>query len=74
MDSMKDKDANALSVVCPRCGQRSTLSKENRFRPFCSKRCQVLDLGAWASEGYRVEGEPAAGHQSLTNSEIEDEN
>jgi uncharacterized protein len=25
-----------------------------KFRPFCSERCKTLDLGAWASEAYRV--------------------
>jgi hypothetical protein len=24
------------------------------WRPFCSERCKTLDLGAWASEAYRV--------------------
>ena len=27
---------------------------ENRFRPFCSERCKLIDLGAWASESYRA--------------------
>lgn len=27
---------------------------ENRWRPFCSERCRVIDLGNWASEAYRV--------------------
>ena len=27
---------------------------ENRWRPFCSERCRLIDLGAWASESYRV--------------------
>ena len=26
----------------------------NAFRPFCSERCKLIDLGAWASEAYRV--------------------
>jgi endogenous inhibitor of DNA gyrase (YacG/DUF329 family) len=29
-------------------------STSNRFRPFCSERCRMIDLGAWASEDYRV--------------------
>jgi hypothetical protein len=29
---------------------------ENQFRPFCSARCKQLDLGAWASEKYRIGG------------------
>ncbi|MDR2113454.1 MAG: DNA gyrase inhibitor YacG, partial [Candidatus Accumulibacter sp.] len=27
---------------------------ENKYRPFCSERCKLIDLGAWASEAYRV--------------------
>jgi endogenous inhibitor of DNA gyrase (YacG/DUF329 family) len=47
-------------VACPRCGQAAPFSPENKWRPFCSERCKMIDLGAWASEGYRVpvEGEP----------------
>jgi endogenous inhibitor of DNA gyrase (YacG/DUF329 family) len=29
-------------------------SRENRYRPFCSERCKLIDLGAWATEKYRV--------------------
>jgi len=28
----------------------------NPNRPFCSKRCQVMDLGAWAEERCRIPG------------------
>lgn len=41
-------------VPCPQCGGQSLWHAENRFRPFCSERCKLIDLGAWASEGYRV--------------------
>ena len=41
-------------VPCPRCGAQALYSSENRWRPFCSERCRVIDLGAWASEAYRV--------------------
>ena len=27
------------------------------WRPFCSERCKTLDLGAWASEAYRLPAE-----------------
>jgi endogenous inhibitor of DNA gyrase (YacG/DUF329 family) len=33
-------------------------SPENPWRPFCSERCKMIDLGAWASETYCVPGEP----------------
>jgi endogenous inhibitor of DNA gyrase (YacG/DUF329 family) len=35
---------------CPRCGKPSVL----RHRPFCSKRCADLDLGAWLNGTYRI--------------------
>ena len=41
-------------VRCPQCGGESLWSPENKFRPFCSERCKLIDLGAWASESYRV--------------------
>ncbi len=41
-------------VNCPRCGKPVEWIPENRYRPFCSERCKMIDLGAWASERYRV--------------------
>jgi len=29
-------------------------SPENKWRPFCSERCRLIDLGKWAAEDYRV--------------------
>jgi endogenous inhibitor of DNA gyrase (YacG/DUF329 family) len=42
------------SVPCPQCGKVVDWTAENRFRPFCSERCKLIDLGAWASEAYRA--------------------
>ena len=41
-------------VRCPQCGGESVWNKANTYRPFCSERCKLIDLGAWASESYRV--------------------
>jgi uncharacterized protein len=41
---------------CPICKKPVDTSSANRFRPFCSKRCQSVDLGTWAGEQYRVAG------------------
>lgn len=41
-------------VSCPRCGIPVEWVPGNRYRPFCSERCRMIDLGTWASEGYRV--------------------
>ena len=45
-------------VNCPECKSLSEWSIENKHRPFCSARCQLLDLGAWASENHRITGDP----------------
>lgn len=46
--------AKPVKVRCPQCGAESVWDKANPFRPFCSERCKLIDLGAWASETYRV--------------------
>jgi endogenous inhibitor of DNA gyrase (YacG/DUF329 family) len=38
---------------CPLC-RRETEWENNPWRPFCSERCQLIDLGKWADEEYRV--------------------
>jgi endogenous inhibitor of DNA gyrase (YacG/DUF329 family) len=45
------------TVSCPRCGASSVLTPQNKWRPFCSERCKMIDLGAWATESYRVPAE-----------------
>jgi hypothetical protein len=45
---------NSRSVSCPRCGAPVRWGTESPFRPFCSERCKLIDLGAWANEDYRV--------------------
>jgi len=42
------------TVPCPRCGALAPYSPDNAWRPFCSERCRVIDLGNWAAEAYRV--------------------
>jgi uncharacterized protein len=41
-------------VACPECGASTEFSPNNPFRPFCSERCKMIDLGIWASEGYKI--------------------
>lgn len=45
-------------VNCPQCGTPTPYSSANAERPFCSKRCRMIDLGEWASEGYQIAAEP----------------
>ena len=41
-------------VACPQCGKQIEWAPASRYRPFCSECCKQIDLGAWASEAYRV--------------------
>jgi len=42
-------------VICPQCGNEVIWNKEaSPFRPFCSERCKLIDLGQWASENYSI--------------------
>lgn len=47
-----------VTVACPTCGKEVKWTGDNRYRPFCDDRCRLIDLGEWASERYRVPGEP----------------
>lgn len=38
---------------CPKCKKPTKLEK-NPHRPFCSERCQLIDLGDWADEKYGI--------------------
>lgn len=41
-------------VNCPQCGKSVLWNEANRYRPFCSERCKLIDLGQWAAERYRI--------------------
>jgi uncharacterized protein len=45
-------------VPCPTCGEPALFEPFNPYRPFCSERCRLVDLGGWASETYRIPGAP----------------
>jgi endogenous inhibitor of DNA gyrase (YacG/DUF329 family) len=44
-------------ISCPTCGKTNTWRTENAFKPFCSDRCKLIDLGEWASESRKLPGE-----------------
>ncbi|MEN8107096.1 MAG: DNA gyrase inhibitor YacG [Pseudomonadota bacterium] len=44
-------------VKCPTCNKPARFNKGNRWRPFCSERCKLIDLGAWFDESNRIPGE-----------------
>lgn len=44
-------------MKCPICSQETTW-QNNPTRPFCSEKCQMLDLGKWATGDYKIDGNP----------------
>lgn len=55
---MTDKPPRVVN--CPSCGSPVQWVPANRYRPFCSERCKLVDLGQWATEQYRVAHESPA--------------
>ena len=51
--------SNVRSASCPTCRRKTTWAG-NPYRPFCSERCRVVDLAAWADGRYRIPGEPVS--------------
>ena len=47
-------EGKTLKVSCPGCARQAEYSPDNPWRPFCSARCKNIDLGAWASESFRM--------------------
>ena len=40
---------------CPSCKKHVDLEKaDKKYLPFCSARCQMMDLGQWLSEKYTI--------------------
>jgi uncharacterized protein len=52
------------AAACPCCGKPAGPAPENLWRPFCSERCKMADLGQWFAGRYAIpeeEPEPPAG-------------
>lgn len=45
-------------VKCPGCQTEVVWSEESTYRPFCSKKCQIIDFGGWADEENAIAGAP----------------
>ncbi|MEP7270547.1 MAG: DNA gyrase inhibitor YacG [Acidobacteriota bacterium] len=62
---------------CPGC-HREAAWQDNPWRPFCSERCQMADLGRWVSGEYRIplveDPESIGDHDLLRESEIDEQN
>lgn len=45
---------DVMTVNCPQCSKEVIWDELSPWRPFCSKRCQLIDLGEWAAEEKRI--------------------
>ena len=46
---------NKIKVACPECGKKFNFYS-SEFRPFCAKKCKMIDLGHWFEESYNIKG------------------
>ena len=56
----------SFTLKCPTC-RKETPWNGNEFRPFCSERCRLIDLGNWASGEYCVPGKPLPAEDEADN-------
>ncbi|NOT16954.1 MAG: DNA gyrase inhibitor YacG [Sulfuriferula sp.] len=59
-------NSHTTTVKCPTCKTAVAWTPEQTYRPFCSERCRLIDLGAWGSEQYRV---PVSGLADTSDAE-----
>lgn len=43
-----------MKIHCPSCSKETEVPEDFRWRPFCSRRCKLADLGAWLDERYTL--------------------
>jgi hypothetical protein len=55
---LKNPRSKHTVVPCPTCGTPASWTPDNKWRPFCSERCRLIDLGEWLTEDKRIPGEP----------------
>ena len=53
------------TVKCPTCQKQVEWITSSSFRPFCSDRCRLIDLGDWASEKHAIPDESIPSTEEL---------
>lgn len=54
MNSTENKPERIKQVNCPTCQKIVPWTEASAFRPFCSKKCQLIDFGDWAGEKHAI--------------------
>lgn len=55
---MSNAQDPSLKLDCPTCGKTVYWTETYPYRPFCSERCKLIDLGEWANESHKIPGDP----------------
>ena len=61
-----------MKVNCPQCQLQVEWSQDSLYRPFCSKKCQLIDLGEWANEEKAIPVEPLKHEQHMAEIDPEE--
>lgn len=61
-------------VKCPVCASPVTWTAASRWRPFCSERCKLIDLGDWASDRHVIDGGEIVSDEGVGSSESDADN
>lgn len=68
---MNDKQPTYIKQVnCPTCQKKVAWHEENIYRPFCSKKCQLIDFGDWAEERNAIPAEKGPEDFRLDDADI----
>lgn len=68
---MESESQSKPQVKCPQCGRLTLYAPTNPSRPFCSERCKLIDLGQWASEGYKIPLKQEDGYTTDLENELD---
>ena len=60
----KVNDKNSQYVHCPTCKKSVAWSDQSKYKPFCSERCKMIDLGEWLDEKNSIAGDPYLGEDN----------
>lgn len=56
-------------IECPNCGKKVAWTSENKYRPFCSERCELIDFGEWTTQNRYIPSD--AEHDDVTASDLD---
>lgn len=63
-------ESEPLKLNCPTCQKAVLWNNDYPFRPFCSDRCRLIDLGEWASESHKIAGDSLDIHSEEKHDEF----